>query len=40
MIIVSLKRQKGVNKNVVAAIIHGEHKNILLNDKCLKAFDK
>ena len=30
------KLVKGVNKNVVATIIHGEYKDVLLNNKCLR----
>ena len=30
------KKAKGVNKNVVAAISHGEYKDVLLNKKSLK----
>ena len=30
------KIAKGVNKNVVATIIHGEYKDVLLNNKCLR----
>ena len=29
------KKIKGVNKNVIATISHNEHKDILLNQKCL-----
>ena len=29
------KKAKGVNRNVVATISHGEHKDVLLNKKCL-----
>ena len=36
MVIVSQKKVKGVNKNVFGAISHNEHKDILLNDKCLR----
>ena len=30
------KKSKGVNRNVVATITHGEHKDALLNKKCLR----
>ena len=30
------KKAKGVNKNVVATIIHNEYKDVLLNKKCLR----
>ena len=30
------KKAKGVNRNVVAKISHGEYKDFLLNKKCLK----
>ena len=30
------KKAEGVNKNVVATIGHNEHKDILLNNKCIK----
>ena len=30
------KKAKGVNRNVVAAIIHNEYKDVLLNKKCLR----
>ena len=30
------KKAKCVNKNVVAIISHNEHKDVLLNNKCLK----
>ena len=30
------KKAKGVNKNVVATIIHNEYKHFLLNNKCLR----
>ena len=30
------KKAKGVNKNVVATITHNEHKDVLLNNKCLR----
>ena len=36
MVIVSQKKVKGVNKNVFGAISHNEHKDILLNKKCLR----
>ena len=36
MIVVSIKRAKGVNKNVVATISHNEYKDALLNNKCLR----
>ena len=29
------KKAKGVNRNVVATISHSEHKDVLLNKKCL-----
>ena len=29
------KKSKGVNKNAVATISHGEYKDVLLNKKCL-----
>ena len=35
MIIVSINKAKGVNRNVVATISHNEYKDILLNNKCL-----
>ena len=28
------KKVKGMNKNVVAAIFHNKHKDVLLNNKC------
>ena len=31
-----LKKAKGVNKNVVATIIHDEYNDVLLNKKCLR----
>ena len=34
------KKAKGVNKNVVATIIHGEYKDVLLNNKCVRHFMK
>ena len=30
------KKAKGVGKNIVAAKSHNKHKNVLLNNKCLK----
>ena len=30
------EKAKGVNKNIVATIIHNEYKNVLLNKKCLR----
>ena len=30
------KKAKGLNKNVVATIIHNEYKDILLNNKCIR----
>ena len=30
------KKAKGVNRNVVAATIHNEYKDVLLNKKCLR----
>ena len=30
------KKVKGINKSVVATINHGEYKDILLNNKCLR----
>ena len=30
------KKGKGVNRNVVAIISHNEHKDVLLNKKCLR----
>ena len=30
------KKAKGVNTNVIATICHNEHKNVLLNKKCLR----
>ena len=32
----SIKKAKGVNKNVVATIIHNEYKDVLLNKKYLR----
>ena len=29
------KKAKGVNKNVIAIILHNEYKDVLLNNKCL-----
>ena len=31
-----LKKVKGLNKNVVAIISHNEHKDVLLNKKCVR----
>ena len=31
-----IKKAKGVNKNVVAAISHNEYKDVLLNNKCIR----
>ena len=31
-----LKKAKGVNQNVVAAIIHNKYKDVLLNEKYLR----
>ena len=36
MKVVSLKKAKGMNKNVVAAMIHNEYKDNFLNNKCLR----
>ena len=36
MIVVSIKKVKGTNKNVVATISHNEYKDVLLNKKCLR----
>ena len=36
MIIVSIKKAKGVNRNIVATISHNEYKDVLLNKKCLR----
>ena len=30
------KKAKGVNKNIVATIIHNEYKDVLFNKKCLR----
>ena len=30
------KKGKGVNRNVVATITNNEHKDVLLNNKCLR----
>ena len=30
------KKVKGVNKNIVAIISYDEHKDVLLNNKCLR----
>ena len=30
------KKAKGVNRNIVATINHNEHKDVLLNKKCLR----
>ena len=30
------KKEKGVNKNVVATISHNEYKDVLFNKKCLR----
>ena len=30
------KRAKGINRNIVATIIHNEYKDVLLNKKCLR----
>ena len=35
-IIVSIKKTKGVNRNVVARISHDKYKDVLLNKKCLR----
>ena len=37
----NIKKQKSVNKNVVATIIHNEYKDVLLNNKqiLLKAME-
>ena len=32
----NIKKQKGVNRNVVMAISHNEYKDILLNNKCIR----
>ena len=32
----SHKKVKGVNRNVVATISHNEHKDVLLNNKCIR----
>ena len=41
MAIMNIKKQKSVNKNVVATIIHNEYKDVLLNNKqiLLKAME-
>ena len=36
MIIVSISKAKGANKNVVATINHNEYQDVLLNKKCLR----
>ena len=36
MIVVSIKKQKAWNKNVVESISHEEYKDILVNKKCLR----
>ena len=36
MIIVSIKRQRGINKNVVATIRQNVYKDVFLNKKCLR----
>ena len=36
MIVVSIKKVKGTNKNVLATISHNEYKDVLLNKKCLR----
>ena len=36
MIVVSIKKTKNINKDVVATIHHPEYKNVLLNNKCLR----
>ena len=36
MIIVSIKRAKGINKNVVAKLSHSEYKYVLSNKKCFR----
>ena len=36
MIIVSIKKPKGVNRNVVVTISHNIHTDVLLNKKCLR----
>ena len=30
------KKEKGLNKNVVAIVSHNEYKDVLLNNKCLR----
>ena len=35
MVVVSIKKEKDVNENVVATIRHSEYKDILLNKNCL-----
>ena len=35
MMVVSIKKAKGVKKMPFAAIRHDEYKNVLLNNKCL-----
>ena len=32
----SIKKAKGINKNVTATISHNEYKDVLLNRKCLR----
>ena len=36
MIVVSVRKAKGGNKNVAAIVSRGEYKNVLLNNKCLR----
>ena len=36
MIVVSIKKSKGVNKNVAVIRKHGEYKDVLLNKKSLR----
>ena len=36
MIIATIKKAKGVNRNIVATIRHNEYKDVLLNKKCLR----
>ena len=36
MITWSIKKENGVNRNVVAKISHNEYKDVLLNKTCLR----
>ena len=36
MTVVSIKKAKNINKDVVATIRHPEYKSVLLNNKCLR----